>query len=187
MPIWSELKKVRSRFVFAFFPGKDRHSFLHLRRNMEKFCIVKRRRQGFQAPFPSPFPLSEEELSFQPNEFDPTKEANSEPVLSFGLTPGQSRAIRSGGVLSVLGKETSKSLGLNLNQREDGSIVFNFHLGLDHDLMMFKPDQVCRMMQVSRSLLNRMIKEDKIRSHKIGRLRRFCLKDIIEALSQALA
>jgi excisionase family DNA binding protein len=52
--------------------------------------------------------------------------------------------------------------------------------------MMLKPDQVCRMMQISRNSLNRMVKEKKIKSHKIGRLRRFSLKEIIEAMSLSL-
>jgi excisionase family DNA binding protein len=50
--------------------------------------------------------------------------------------------------------------------------------------MMLNPVQVCRMMQISRSLLNRMILEKKIKSYKIGRLRRFFLNDILENLKQ---
>ncbi|MBI5604648.1 MAG: helix-turn-helix domain-containing protein [Deltaproteobacteria bacterium] len=65
--------------------------------------------------------------------------------------------------------------------------MFNFHLDPDHNLMMLKPLQVCRMMQISQSLLTRLVQKDKIKSYKIGRLRRFCLKDIIEALSQGPA
>lgn len=156
---------------------------------MEKFCIVKRRKQGLQDPFPSPLPIREEEPGSRHNKSSPSQEMNSreEPVLSLNLTPWQSQTIRSGGILPLLGTETSKTLNVNLHQGEDGSIVFNFHLDLDHNLMMLKPLQVCRMMQISRSLLNRMVQKDKIKSYKIGRLRRFCLKDIIETLSQGLA
>jgi excisionase family DNA binding protein len=155
---------------------------------MEKFCIVKRRRQPIQDPFPASLPIPEEEIGFPHQHFTPLQEIYSlkEPVLSLSLTPGQSRAIRSGGILPILGKETPNSLILNLHQEENGSIIFNFHLDLDHNVEMFKPRQVCRMMQISRNLLNRMVQENKIKSHKIGRLRRFNLKDILEASSQDL-
>lgn len=117
----------------------------------------------------------------------PTGSPGGETVLSLSLTPGQSQAIRHGGILPLLGKETNRSLSLELQQQENGAVVFNFHIDPDRHLMMFKPDQVCRMMQISRHLLNRLVKEEKIKSHKVGRLRRFCLKDIIEALNQSLA
>lgn len=156
---------------------------------MEKFCIVKRRKQGLPNPFPLPLPNWEGDLGFGDNELTTAERLPSreEPVISLSLTQGQSRSIRSGGILSLLGTETTKTLNLNLNQQPDGAVIFNFHIDPDHNLMMLKPDQVCRMMQISRNLLNRLVKESKIKSHKIGRLRRFCLKDIVEALSQSLA
>jgi excisionase family DNA binding protein len=155
---------------------------------MEKFCIVKRRKQIIGDPFPAPFPLGEEEVGSLLNNFNPLQEIYSweEPVISLSLTPGQSRAIRSGGIIPFLEKETPKSFILDLHQDDNGSMVFNFHLDLDHNVKMFKPHQVCGMMQISRNLLNRMIKENRIKSHKIGRLRRFNLKDILEALKQDL-
>jgi excisionase family DNA binding protein len=158
-------------------------------RTMEKFCIVKRRREG--APDSLPLPrfdwkeaLAARQQTPTPQERDPL---GSEGVLSLSLTPGQSRAIRDGGILPLLATDTGRSLSLELQQRENGAVVFNFHIDPDHNLMMFKPDQVCRMMQISRHLLNRLVKENKIKSHKVGRLRRFCLKDIIEALNRTLA
>lgn len=155
---------------------------------MEKFCIVKRRRQGLQDPFPSFLPIPEEDFRFQDSNFLALEETQSrkEPVISFGLTPWQSRTLRSGGILPFLEKETPESLNLTMHQEENGPIVFNFHLDLDRNFEMFKPNQVCRMMQISRTLLNRMVHENKIKSYKIGRLRRFSLKDILEALNQGL-
>jgi excisionase family DNA binding protein len=151
---------------------------------MEKFCIVKRRKQGLQDSFPTPLPISEEEFGPWNDDFGPPPEiiSNKEPVLSFSLTPAQSRALRSGGILPLLGTDKPKFLNLNLHQEEDGSIVFHFHLDQDHDLTMLKSVQVCQMMQISRNLLNRMVQGGKIKSYKIGRLRRFCIKDIHESL-----
>ncbi len=154
---------------------------------MEKFCIVKRRKQESQGFFPFPLPLSEEEPYSRNNEFNLSKKTISRdgPSFSLGFAPGQVRTIRSGEI-HLLGADTTKSLNLDLHQAEDGSIVFNFHLDLDHNLMMLKPDQVCRMMQISRHLLDRLVKENKIKSYKFGRLRRFSLNDISEALGRAL-
>ncbi len=156
---------------------------------MEKFCIVKRRKQGLQDPFPLPLPIPEEESGLRNDEFNPSPEIDTreEPVLSLNLTPWQSRTIRSAGILPLLGAETTKTFNLKLHKAEDGSVVFNFHLDHDHNLMMLKPPQVCQMMQISRSLLNRMVQRHKIKSYKIGRLRRFCLKDILATLDQDLA
>ena len=155
---------------------------------MEKFCIVKRRKQTHQDSFPILLPIQEEDLGFQENPVRPLPgiPARKAPVLSFSLTPWQSQTLRSGGILSFLERDTPESLNLTMHQEENGSVVFNFHLDLDRNFEMFKPNQVCRMMQISRTLLNRMVHENKIKSYKIGRLRRFSLKDILEALNQGL-
>ncbi len=138
--------------------------------------------------FPCPCPSGRKNTSPRYNELNLSPKINSreEPSLSLELAPKQSRTIRSGEI-HLQGMETTKSMDLNLHQEEDGSIVFNFHLDLDHNLMMLKPDQVCRMMQISRHLLDRLVKEDKIKSYKLGRLRRFFLNDIVEALGRASA
>jgi excisionase family DNA binding protein len=172
-----------------FITTENGHPAQRINIKMEKFCIVKRRKQGFPNPFPLPLLNWEDDLGFGDNAFKPLETLNSREgsVLSLSLTQGQSQAIRYGGILPLLGTETDKTLNLKLDQQQDGSVVFNFHIDPDHNLMMLKPDQVCRMMQISRHLLNRLVKENKINSHKIGRLRRFCLKDIVEALRQSLA
>ena len=152
--------------------------------NLEKFCIVKRRKQGLEDPFPSILPIREEKPDSWQNTPSPTKEndSNEEPVLSLNLTPMQGRAIRSGGILPILKTDTPKSFNIDLRHEEDGSIIFNFHL---HNFMMLNPLQVCQMMQISRSLLNRMVLEKRIKSYKIGRLRRFFLNDIIKNLNES--
>jgi excisionase family DNA binding protein len=155
---------------------------------MEKFCIVRRRKMGQPEPFPLPLPSWEEMPPSRQEDLLPwqTRKAPDPSVLSLGLTSGQSQAILNGGILSRLGTERSQSLNLELQKNPDGTVVFNFYIDPDHNLMMLKPGQVCRMMQISRNSLNRMVKEKKIKSHKIGRLRRFSLKEIIEAMSLSL-
>jgi len=48
---------------------------------------------------------------------------------------------------------------------------------------MLAPNQVCQMLQVSRSFLQKIINEKKIKSYKLGRIRRFLLEDILDYLS----
>jgi len=48
---------------------------------------------------------------------------------------------------------------------------------------MIAPNQVCQMLQVSRSFLQKLVHENKIKSYKLGRMRRFLLEDILEYLS----
>jgi len=50
---------------------------------------------------------------------------------------------------------------------------------------MLKSEHVCQMLQISRSLLMNLVKSRKIRSYKIGRLRRFLLEDILDYLSKS--
>lgn len=151
--------------------------------NLEKFCIVKRRKQGLDQPFPSFLSIpTEESDSLSTPASVPAASANDEEgVLAVPLTAAQSRAIRAGGILSLLEGPTPKSFQVDVERAEEGSIIFHFHL---HNHVMLNPLQVCRMMQISRSLLNRMILEKRIKSYKIGRLRRFFLNDILENLKQ---
>ena len=155
---------------------------------MEKFCIVRRRKLGQPEPFPLPLPSWEEVPPSRQEGLLPwqNRKAPDPSIVSLSLNSVQSQAIYNGGILSRLGTERSQSLNLELQKNPDGAVVFNFHIDPDPNLMMLKPEQVCRMMQISRNSLNRMVKEKKIKSHKIGRLRRFSLKEIIEALSLSL-
>jgi excisionase family DNA binding protein len=150
--------------------------------NLEKFCIVKRRKQGLMNSFPSALPFREEKISSWTDSPHPPREdfPKEEPVLSIDLTPTQNRVIRSGGILQLLNTSTPKTFNVDLQHKEDGAIIFNFHL---QNFMMLNPQQVCQMMQISRSFLNRMILEKRIKSYKIGRLRRFFLNDILENLN----
>jgi excisionase family DNA binding protein len=155
---------------------------------MEKFCIVRRRKLGQTEPFPLPLPSLEEAMPSRQEGLISwqNRKAPDPSVVSLGLTSVQSQAILSGGILPRLGMERAQSLNLELKKNPDGTVVFNFYIDPDQNLMMFKPEQVCRMMQISRNSLNRMVREKKIKSHKIGRLRRFSLKEIIEAMNLSL-
>lgn len=151
--------------------------------NLEKFCIVKRRKKGLDHPFPSflSFPTEPADPPPAPAQSVQPEVNAEEEVLAIPLTAAQSRVLRSGGILSVFNGQTPQSFQVDLERREEGSVIFHFHL---QNHVMLNPLQVCRMMQISRSFLNRMVLEKKIKSYKIGRLRRFFLNDILENLKQ---
>lgn len=50
---------------------------------------------------------------------------------------------------------------------------------------MLKTGHVCQILQISNSALMNLVKSKKIKSYKIGRLRRFLLQDILDYLSRS--
>jgi excisionase family DNA binding protein len=79
------------------------------------------------------------------------------------------------------GKRSDPSL--NLSRSSDGRIVFNFCLHESPALHMLRFDQVCQMLQVSRSFLHKLIHKKTIKSYKLGRLRRFAMEDVLDYLT----
>jgi excisionase family DNA binding protein len=74
------------------------------------------------------------------------------------------------------------NVDLDLEQYEDGQIVFNLHLKQIYSADMLNSKDVCRMLQVSRSFLAKLVRTGQVNSYKIGKLRRFLLEDILEYL-----
>jgi excisionase family DNA binding protein len=62
-------------------------------------------------------------------------------------------------------------------------IFLNVHLDATLPSRMLKTDNVCEILQVSKQTVMRLAKAGIIRSHRIGRLRRFCPEDVMEYLS----
>jgi excisionase family DNA binding protein len=66
----------------------------------------------------------------------------------------------------------------------EGRIMINLHLKYAYGRQMLTGQAVSGMLQVSRGMLSRLVKDGKVRSYKIGRLRRFLLEDILAYISQ---
>ncbi|MCK7506685.1 MAG: helix-turn-helix domain-containing protein [Desulfobacterales bacterium] len=126
---------------------------------MEKICIVKRRRGGLGA---MALPRIEALEQTCPQE------------VTIELTSQQSEAIR------------SNSHFQQLYGRNAAPIFLNVHLDAVLPFRMLKTENVCDILQVSRHTVMRLVKAETIRSHKIGRLRRFCPEDVMEYLSHSL-
>jgi excisionase family DNA binding protein len=128
---------------------------------MEKFCIVKRRRGGLEA-----MALHRVDVH----------EQTCPQAVTIELTSQQSEVIRSNGRFQQLYGGSAAPIFLNV------------HLHLDATLpsRMLKTENICEILQVSKHTVMRLVKAETIRSHKIGRLRRFCPEDVLEYLSNGM-
>ena len=166
---------------------------------MEKICIVKRRQQYTQeevkrtvqnsqnVTLPLGFDVSDTAMNNR-HEFPGEKaveEFNDESghIISIIMTNEQSSMLQSSSeyIRDLLsGRKSDPSL--YLSRSPDGRIIFNFCLHESPAVRMLRSDQVCQMLQISRSFLQKLVHEKTLKSYKLGRLRRFALEDILDYL-----
>ena len=172
---------------------------------MKKFSIVKRRREEALEPFggrPSGTAmqvLPERELIEIPSSVLKTSSNNMEKetytldesdedideTISIDLTPDQYELVKSSRYVKYFLNGDSSGVSLDMHKRRDGQIIFNFQFRKVETVKMHKSDHVCQMLQISNSSLMNLVKLKKIKSYKIGRLRRFLLQDILDYLSRS--
>ena len=172
---------------------------------MEKISIVKRRKKGHSETERDPIfgsddralPLQElteipaRLLRQSPDDTDENVPAleelpgDNDQAISIKLTPEQYNLVKSSQYVNYFLNGESSGVSLDMQQRPDGQIVFNFQFKKVDTVKMLKSEHVCQMLQISRSLLMNLVKSRKIRSYKIGRLRRFLLEDILDYLSKS--
>ncbi len=169
---------------------------------MEKICIVRRRKDArCVEPGPAFIPGQTAVPKQHPGAFlaeavqDGSMAREGTPALvgervgkkkdaiSFQLTPEQSDMIRSGDFVSYLSNGISKGAALSVREQADGQINLSFYFDRVNTLRLLKASQVCEMLQISRSYLGKLIRTKKLKSYKIGGLRRFALEDIIDFLA----
>jgi excisionase family DNA binding protein len=162
---------------------------------MEKICIVKRRQQYLQSrnkealqcvsSEPSKPTVLIENISVHENNFADKFISNSGQDISIAMTPEQSIMLQTSNYIKNILNGSSENPVFKIKRDPDGLMVLTFHLNESPSIRMLRSDQVCGMLQISRSLLTRLIHENKIKSYKIGRLRRFLLNDILEYLTES--
>lgn len=123
---------------------------------MEKICIVKRRR-----------PVQENRLLPQ---VEPQAQDHS-PLLSLELTSQQAETVRSNTYFQHLYSDSG------------APIFLNFHFAENLPQKMLTCKDICRMLQVSRHTLDKLVKSGQIRSYRIGRLRRFSTENVMNYLA----
>jgi excisionase family DNA binding protein len=108
---------------------------------------------------------------------------NSSSVISITMTKEQSDLLQQSEYIKELLNGTKSDPSLDIKLTPDGRLSLNYRFNDSLLLRMLAPNQVCQMLQVSRSFLQKLIHENKIKSYKLGRMRRFLLEDILEYLS----
>lgn len=108
---------------------------------------------------------------------------NATSVISIIMTKEQSVLLQQSEYIKDLLNGTKSDPALDIKITPDGRLSFNYHFNDSLLLRMLAPNQVCQMLQVSRSFLQKMVHENRIKSYKLGRMRRFLLEDILEYLS----
>ncbi len=164
---------------------------------MEKICIVKRRKKNAQNKVEqnmpdnqySLFPIgktfnnsSAGYLSKFPSNLVEEFNDYAGHVISITMTEEQSIMLNKCDYIRELLTQTKIDPALDAKINAEGKIVLNFHFNDSMSLRMLRCDHVCQMLQISRSFLQKLIHESKIKSYKIGKLRRFLLEDILEFL-----
>lgn len=152
---------------------------------MEKICIVKRRQLNTQNEFKvamkddKTINIHSEEA--QNNIFE---EYNNESghVISIIMTNEQSSKLQSSEYIRDLLSGIRSDSSLFLKRTADGRIICNFCLHESTSVHMLRFDQVCQMLQISRSFLQKLVHEKTLKSYKLGRLRRFAMDDILDYL-----
>ena len=108
---------------------------------------------------------------------------NSSSVISIIMTKEQSALLQQSEYIKELLSGAKNDPSLDIKLTPDGQLALNFRFSDSLLLRMLAPNQVCQMLQVSRSFLQKLVHDKKINSYKLGRMRRFLLEDILEYLS----
>ena len=183
---------------------------------MEKLCIVKRRSRTLQEGEDSntaivsqdqetvqeqdvrdqdvreltEAPHTELSDSFNVNDGDHLifKEVagDEEQIFSIEMTPQQSRVVQSMHCIKDLLSGKHHGVKMSMEQTIDGKTAFNFHFKPVYTTRMLNTRDVALMLQISKSMLYRLIKEKVIKSYKVGQLRRFLLEDVVQYLSSSM-
>ena len=172
---------------------------------MEKISIVRRRRDSAFEPGPQqhfamgPHSLHARDLIEIPSDmlnqdFKHMKKETHSPetpvpdindAISVNLTPEQYDLIKSNRYVKYFLNGDTTGVSLDIQKHTEGQIIFNFQFKKVDIVRMLKAKHVCQMLQISNSMLMSLVKSRKIRSYKIGRLRRFLLQDVLDYLSRS--
>lgn len=96
----------------------------------------------------------------------------------------QSDLIRSKNYIKELLQVVDDGVNADIQQDEEGKIIFNFHFKPIYTIEMLSSKQVCEMLQVSRKYIAKLVKTEQLKSYKLGRRRRFTLEDILDYINK---
>jgi excisionase family DNA binding protein len=112
------------------------------------------------------------------------KKDATERTVSLMLTQDQTKTLRSNphikSFLSAKHAEGSEAM-----RDRDGTVVVKFEFESIPRLRLLKAREVIQMLRISRSYLNRLVRQGMLKSYKFGRLRRFVLEDVLSFLEES--
>jgi len=108
---------------------------------------------------------------------------DEEQIFSIQLNPQQSQVVQSMNCIKDLLTGKHHGVKMSMEQTYDGNTAFNFHFKPVYTTRMLNSNDVATMLQISRSMLYRLVRDKEIKSYKIGKLRRFLLEDVVAYLS----
>ena len=172
---------------------------------MEKICIVKKRKLPIRKSNEGTFstPVLMDVVPHKPDETWSTSKIEGFPgtaginhneallvdgrdnVISLKLTPEQCSYLLSSQLMDHLPEEITEKFFIDNRMTNDVRVLFNFHLSNPKSIRLLRTDQVCEMLQISKSFLMNLVRNKKIRSYKMGCLRRFSLDDVLMFLTES--
>ncbi|MDR4507807.1 MAG: helix-turn-helix domain-containing protein [Candidatus Brocadiaceae bacterium] len=156
---------------------------------MEKICIVHRRKKifsGKENQLISPWRNNFSAQHVVVGDVEKRTRDNNKQVISFSLTQEQGELIKSNEQANSILKEGSYDFHVDVGKNETGQIIFKFNLDQwgTGTTRMLKSEQVCQMLQIGKSFLQKLVVEKKMKSYKLGKLRRFSMDDVLEYLTK---
>jgi len=179
---------------------------------MEKLCIVKRRSRPTEQREYSTTTIVSQEQETVVQEQDVHEIANDqlpekadsfnvhdgdtlifkevageeEQIFSIQLTSQQSQVVQSMNCIKDLLSGKHHGVKMSMEQTGDGKTAFNFHFKPVYTTRMLNAQDVAVMLQISKSMLYRLVNEKNLKSYKVGKLRRFLLEDVVAYLSGSI-
>ncbi|HEX2966900.1 MAG TPA: helix-turn-helix domain-containing protein [Syntrophorhabdaceae bacterium] len=173
---------------------------------MEKLCIVKRRSRIADEDDSTAMIVSQEDQTIQEQDFQaisqiPQKNSSGinvhdadtlifkevtgeeEQIFSIELTPQQAKVVQSMNCIRDLLSGKHHGVKMSMEKTEDGKTAFNFHFKPVYTTRMLNAQDVAIMLQISKSMLYKLVKDKELKSYKVGKLRRFLLEDVVGYLS----
>jgi excisionase family DNA binding protein len=154
---------------------------------MEKICIVKRRSNisSGQRHDRTIVPVNNRDV-YDGADYEFTSPADEEgDKLSLNLTSKQSELMQSNEFLKSIDDHEAKSFVMN-TKKVDGQTVLSFNFGDAGSMKLLTTKDACAMLQISNSFLMKLVKEKRLKSYKLGRLRRFSFQDVLDYLTESI-
>jgi excisionase family DNA binding protein len=132
------------------------------------------------ADYPHP---EEETLSVSEQKLIEELAHKTASVISITLTKEQSDRLQQSDYIKELLNGSKKDPSLEIKINPNGQLSLNYKYTASFIIRMLSAHQVCQMLQISRSFLQKLVHENRMKSYKLGRLRRFLLEDVLDYLS----